>query len=134
MEKPVFRIAAKVETQRDRRRQRHQLGRFGRPGPIVTELAITALRHAFPECSSPGKIMVEYWSRPTGWRLSVQDNGVGMPGDHAARRPGLGTGIVDALAKQLDAPVSISDTNPGQGRHSPLLKRTSACGAGASHA
>jgi two-component sensor histidine kinase len=36
-----------------------------------------------------------------------------MPGDHATRKPGLGTGIVDALAKQLDASVTISDTSPG---------------------
>ena len=85
-------------------------------GLIVTELVINALKHALSESSPPGEIIVEYWSRPSGLRLSVQDNGVGMPGDHAARRPGLGTGIVDALAKQLDASVSISDTNPGQGR------------------
>jgi len=82
-------------------------------GLIVTELVINSLKHAFPERTGPGKIVVEYWSRPTGWRLSVEDDGVGMPGDHATRKPGLGTGIVDALAKQLDASVTIADTNPG---------------------
>jgi two-component sensor histidine kinase len=82
-------------------------------GLIVTELVINALKHAFPERTRPGKIVVEYWSRPTGWSLSVEDDGVGMPGDHATRKPGLGTGIVDALAKQLDASVTITDTNPG---------------------
>jgi len=82
-------------------------------GLIVTELVINALKHAFSERTGPGKIVVEYWSRPSGWRLSVEDDGVGMPGDHATRKPGLGTGIVDALAKQLDASVTIADTNPG---------------------
>ncbi len=82
-------------------------------GLIVTELVINALKHAFPDREKSGKITVEYSSQPTGWRLSVEDNGVGMPGDHSAQKPGLGTGIVDALSKQLDATVSISNLNPG---------------------
>lgn len=82
-------------------------------GLIVTELVINALKHAFPERDRSGTITVEYWSRPTGWRLTVEDDGVGMPGDHATRKPGLGTGIVDALSKQLDATVTISDLDPG---------------------
>ena len=82
-------------------------------GLIVTELVINALKHAFPDRERPGKIVVEYRSQPKGWRLTVEDNGVGMPGDHAVRRPGLGTGIVDALSKQLDATVTITSLNPG---------------------
>jgi len=82
-------------------------------GLIVTELVINALKHAFPERKRSGEIIVEYWSRSTGWRLTVQDDGVGMPGDHATRKPGLGTGIVDALSKQFDATVTITDTGPG---------------------
>lgn len=82
-------------------------------GLIVTELVINALKHAFPDRERPGKIIVEYWSRPTGWRLTVEDNGIGMPGDHATRKPGLGTGIVDALSKQLDGTVTITGLSPG---------------------
>jgi len=82
-------------------------------GLIVTELVINALKHAFPGQGRTGHIMVEYWSRPTGWRLTVEDDGVGMPGDHLTRKPGLGTGIVDALSKQLDASVTITAINPG---------------------
>jgi two-component sensor histidine kinase len=82
-------------------------------GLIVTELVINALKHAFPDRERSGKITVEYSSRPTGWRLTVEDNGVGMPGDHETRKPGLGTGIVDALSKQLNATVTITDMNPG---------------------
>ena len=82
-------------------------------GLIVTELVINALKHAFPNHGVSGTIIVEYWSRPTGWRLTVEDNGIGMPGDHISRKPGLGTGIVDALSKQLDAEMFITNLNPG---------------------
>ncbi len=82
-------------------------------GLIVTELVINALKHAFPDRATPGTITVDYWSRPTGWELSVEDNGVGMPGDEATRQPGLGTGIVEALSRQLDASVLITNTHPG---------------------
>jgi two-component sensor histidine kinase len=82
-------------------------------GLIVTELVINALKHAFPDRSAGGTIVVEYWSRPTGWRLTVEDNGVGMSAGQGDHQPGLGTGIVDALSKQLDATVTITDTKPG---------------------
>ncbi|MEG3143338.1 histidine kinase dimerization/phosphoacceptor domain -containing protein [Sphingomonas sp. RT2P30] len=82
-------------------------------GLIVTELVINALKHAFPEAAHNGGITVEYWSRPTGWRLTVEDNGVGMPDDPADAKPGLGTGIVEALANQLDATVTVTGLNPG---------------------
>ena len=82
-------------------------------GLIVTELVINALKHAFPDRAASGTITVEYWSRPTGWRLSVEDDGIGMPGGHETRKPGLGTGIIDALSKQLEATVAITDTDPG---------------------
>ncbi|MFA5965992.1 MAG: histidine kinase dimerization/phosphoacceptor domain -containing protein [Sphingomonas sp.] len=82
-------------------------------GLIVTELVINALKHAFREPGRTGAITVEYWSRPTGWRLTVEDNGAGMPSDPADARPGLGTGIVDALARQLDASVIVTGLNPG---------------------
>ena len=42
----------------------------------------------------------------TDWKLSVADNGIGKPdGVFAQPKTGLGTGIVNALAKQLDAKV-----------------------------
>ena len=71
------------------------------------------LKHAFPGRDQTGEINVDYLSEGTGWTLTVGDNGVGMPGDHASAKPGLGTGIVDALSKQLDASVSVTDACPG---------------------
>lgn len=82
-------------------------------GLIVTELVINSLKHAFPGRNQVGKIKVDYVSKGTGWTLSVIDNGIGMPGDEVTAKPGLGTGIVDALAKQLNASVTVADAGPG---------------------
>jgi len=82
-------------------------------GLIVTELVINSLKHAFPGRNQAGKITVDYLSKGTGWTLTVGDNGVGMPQGHASAKPGLGTGIVDALSRQLDASVSVTDAGPG---------------------
>ncbi len=81
-------------------------------GLIVTELVINALKHAFPD-RRDGRISVSYRARGDGWKLSVGDNGVGMSRDPASAKTGLGTKIVEALAKQLDAHVSVSDSAPG---------------------
>ena len=81
-------------------------------GLIVTELVINALKHAFPR-HRKGTIMVDYRADGTAWTLSVSDTGVGMSPDHATSKPGLGTGIVDALAKQLGASVTLASANPG---------------------
>jgi two-component sensor histidine kinase len=81
-------------------------------GLIVTELVINALKHAFPE-GRAGKIKVDYRSRGPNWTLSVTDNGVGMPADVADAKPGLGTSIVEALTKQLNASIKVIGANPG---------------------
>jgi len=82
-------------------------------GLIVTELIINSIKHGFPDRDASGKIAVEYRSGPTGWSLSVADSGVGMSKDQAVSASGLGTGIVDALAKQLDAIVTVTELHPG---------------------
>ena len=81
-------------------------------GLIVTELVINALKHAFPS-DRKGKITVDYMSHGQAWALIVGDNGIGMPTDVGGPKPGLGTGIIDALSKQLDATVTVGDAGPG---------------------
>jgi two-component system, sensor histidine kinase PdtaS len=81
-------------------------------GLIVTELVINALKHAFPLDGS-GDVLVSYRSSATDWRLSVRDNGVGMPSGSDAPKTGLGTSIVEALAKHLGAKVQLADSHPG---------------------
>jgi two-component sensor histidine kinase len=83
-------------------------------GLIVTELVMNALKHAFPAGHAGGQITVSYDSAGTNWKLSVSDDGVGKPQDGVFAQPktGLGTGIVKALAQQLDAQVeTVADSS-----------------------
>lgn len=81
-------------------------------GLIITELVINALKHAFPG-ERPGRIVVAYRCSGPNWTLSVEDDGVGMPDDPASATPGLGTSIVEALARQLEARVQVESAHPG---------------------
>ena len=75
-------------------------------GLIVTELVVNSLKHAFNNDVKDGQIAVAYEVSGTDWKLSVSDNGTGKSdGDFAQPKVGLGTGIVKALAKQLEADV-----------------------------
>ena len=81
-------------------------------GLIVTELVINALKHAFPD-DHGGRVEVIYADGAPGWSLTVSDNGVGRDKAKATVKGGLGTVIVDSLAKQLGAIVIIADEAPG---------------------
>jgi two-component sensor histidine kinase len=86
----------------------------GSIGLIVTELVINAFKHAFVGDRAAGQLVVAYETADTGWRLAVSDNGIGTPQAHlgpARTTSGLGTIIVEALARQLGAGVDIV-TNP----------------------
>ena len=85
-------------------------------GLIVTELVINAFKHAFVGDEAAGLVVVAYEAAETNWRLAVSDNGIGIPEDlldSDKRRAGLGTIIVAALAKQLDACVEITRSRRG---------------------
>ena len=82
-------------------------------GLIVTELVINSLKHAFPDNHRSGKIIVDYRSAGPGWTLRVSDDGCGFPANVEDAKPGLGTGIVEALAAQLEAVVSVEAAHPG---------------------
>ena len=75
-------------------------------GLIATELVMNALKHAFPDQNMKGWINVVYDVDGTDWKLSVADNGIGKPdGVFAQPKTGLGTGIIKALAQDLNAKV-----------------------------
>lgn len=76
-------------------------------GLVVTELVINAIKHAFPN-GAEGTITVEFGTDASGWTLAVSDDGVGL-GD--GPRSGQGTGILAALAAQLEATM-ITDHPP----------------------
>jgi two-component sensor histidine kinase len=80
-------------------------------GLIVTELVMNALKHAFPGAKPDAAIVVSYRVAGTDWKLTVSDNGVGKPDVTASQtKPGLGTSLIKALTRQLDALV---DTKSG---------------------
>jgi two-component system, sensor histidine kinase PdtaS len=82
-------------------------------GLIVTELVINSLKHAFPDDGAQGHITVGFHTTGERWSLIVADDGLGLPGDHDQVEPGLGTGIVNALAAQVSATVAVTAGNPG---------------------
>ncbi len=79
-------------------------------GLMVTELVINALKHAYPGTRG-GTIAVQYRRVGTGWTLSVSDDGIGMPDEPP--KPGLGTSIVEALARQLEAEITVTSGKTG---------------------
>jgi chemotaxis protein methyltransferase CheR len=99
-------------------------------GLIVTELVINALKYAFPHNRRDGTITVDYDLDDPNWKLMVSDNGIGRPADQLEdSKSGLGTTIVEALAKRLDAGVDIEMNAHGTKvsiTHAPLASRISA--------
>jgi two-component sensor histidine kinase len=81
-------------------------------GLIITELVINALKHAFTN-DRPGKISINFRSEGPNWTLSVSDDGVGMPIGPDLPKPGLGTGIVEALAKNLRSEIRVAGAKAG---------------------
>jgi two-component sensor histidine kinase len=81
-------------------------------GLIVTELVINALKHAFPG-HRKGKITVDYQAQGRRWSLTVVDNGIGISNAPGGSKSGLGTSIIEALARQLDAEVDVANAHPG---------------------
>lgn len=82
-------------------------------GLIVAELVINSLKHAFGNAMKGGSIVVTYGAVETEWALSVSDNGRGKQMRASNAEGGLGTGIVAALARQLNAHVVIKSGAQG---------------------
>jgi chemotaxis protein methyltransferase CheR len=81
-----------------------------RLGLITTELVINAVKHAFPGRSS-GRILVNYQAAGGRWGLSITDDGIGLPAQaDDGSSDGLGSGIIEVLARQLGA--AIRSTTP----------------------
>jgi two-component sensor histidine kinase len=83
-------------------------------GLLLNELLSNCFKHAFPGVGR-GRITIELSSPEEGrGRLSVADDGVGMPAIPAARRPGsLGLELVETLSDQLRGALSSGPAFPG---------------------
>ena len=83
-------------------------------GLIVTELVINALKYAFPDQSKTATVDVRYEAHGTDWKLSVLDNGVGQSEKkNPPAKPGLGTSLITALARRLEAEVQTISSPAG---------------------
>jgi two-component sensor histidine kinase len=80
-------------------------------GLIVAELVINSLKHAFGDVGRDGHIVVTCDAAETEWMLSVSDNGKGNEKHLGSAEGGLGTGIVAALARQLNAEI-VTESGP----------------------
>ena len=81
-------------------------------GLIVTELVINAIKYAFPVSRPDARIEVRFDCADGGWVLTVSDNGVGASKALAPlAQGGLGTAIVEALVRQLDARMDIQSAD-----------------------
>jgi chemotaxis protein methyltransferase CheR len=83
-------------------------------GLVVTELLINAIKYAFPFAKSDAQILVTYQISGADWKLTIADNGIGKLLDETVKPSGgLGTAIVKALVRQLDAQMETSSTPAG---------------------
>ena len=83
-------------------------------GLIVTELIMNAIKYAFPEQRSSARIRVTFEKAKSDWKLTVSDSGVGRsPSAGSTGSTGLGTALIGALAKQLNAQISETSSRKG---------------------
>ena len=78
-------------------------------GLIVTELIMNSVKYAFPQPRASARIRVTFEKASADWKLTVSDHGTGRRLSHEPST-GLGTALIGALAKQLDA-VMLRDTS-----------------------
>jgi two-component sensor histidine kinase len=78
-------------------------------GLVINELVTNAAKHAFPDGRS-GVIDVTFVRSETGWRLTVADDGVGLP--RKAPASGMGRRLVDGFVRQAGGTVTLG---PGPG-------------------
>jgi chemotaxis protein methyltransferase CheR len=83
-------------------------------GLIVTELIMNAIKYAFPKARASARIRVTFEKAKSDWKLTVSDNGVGrLHNEDSKTSTGLGTVLIAALAKQLNAQVSETSSPKG---------------------
>lgn len=83
-------------------------------GLIVTELIMNAIKYAFPKKRTSARIRVTFEKSKSDWKLTVSDNGVGRLHSKASDgSTGLGTALIGALAKQLNAQILEPPSSKG---------------------
>jgi two-component sensor histidine kinase len=81
-------------------------------GVIVTEWITNAFKYAYP--NEPGEVRVRLKRLSNGRaELLVEDDGIGRISGEPAKGSGLGTRIVNAMARTIGADIEYLRTNPG---------------------
>ncbi|NJR80406.1 histidine kinase dimerization/phosphoacceptor domain -containing protein [Sphingomonas corticis] len=81
-------------------------------GVIVTELVSNACKYAYPD--GPGAVRVILAREDSDrFRLSVEDDGVGIVADAVPRGTGVGTRLIRAMAQSLDCVVEYDSAHRG---------------------
>jgi two-component sensor histidine kinase len=75
-------------------------------GLIVNELVTNAAKHAFVD-GGPGQIRVAFGRLPDGYRLTVEDDGRGLPADFATAHQGTGRGLIEAFTRQAGGSLTV---------------------------
>lgn len=98
-------------------------------GLIVNELAVNALKHAFPG-ERPGVVSVNLTRDAPGYFLVVEDNGVGeAAAGTGSGVPGIGRTLVNSLVSQLRGTVKAASRTDGSGLRVEIRFGTPAAGA-----
>jgi two-component sensor histidine kinase len=83
-------------------------------GVIVTELVTNSFKYAYPDRSGEVRVSLKRLSTSQA-ELVVEDDGVGRDTDSPPRGTGLGTRIVNAMARTIGAEVEYFVRHPGCG-------------------
>ncbi len=76
-------------------------------GVVVNELVSNACKYAYRE-DQPGEIRVSMTRGADAFHVAIEDDGVGFSGGTAPKGTGVGTKLVDAMARSLSATVSYT--------------------------
>jgi two-component sensor histidine kinase len=80
---------------------------------ILNELITNALKYGCPE-GQPSRLRVAFKAEPETYRLSVSDEGPGLPADFSLNgKNSLGMRAIQALARQLDGQLSVDESPVG---------------------
>lgn len=89
-------------------------------GFVISELVTNAAKYAFPS-QTPGRIVVELADEGACCRLTIRDNGSGLPQDQVGPQGGgLGTRLVKGFVKQIAG--RLVTTSDGGVRHEITFK------------
>jgi len=82
-------------------------------GLITAELLANCFKHAYPN-DAHGRVSVEFSGDELRWRLTITDNGVGLPtGFDPGQGKGVGMRVITTLVRRLSAELTFKSSAEG---------------------